>query len=551
MGAALFALSFPPFDLWPLVFVAPAALAFAAIDESSTRRVLIAVFVSQFVMWLWLVHWIIPVTGVGYPFLALYMSIWPTLFAWIVRRIARHPKMNRWPNALMVPLLWTGIEFFRGDVLFHGYPWYLLAHPLIAAPVLLQTADLFGTYFISFTAAVVSGLIIDLIRARSRRSPTTAFPSSRLFISSTVVVSLYAVTLAYGLWRLNQSGTLSAGPRILAIQTNLPQDNKIGWSPEEQSRDVPGFMALTREALAKVSPPPDVIVWPETMVPGIGFEAQTNVKLQDLRDRLGWDLSHLLIWPREVEDFQRQIQIPMIVGSESWIAPQETQQNNRLILQPRANYNSAYLINGEPPHQRYDKFFLTPFGETMPYISAWPWLEHLFLRIGVGADLAFNLDSNPDVKLLPLNVRNTGRDVLIATPICFEDTVARFVRRMVHTKGEKLADVIVNISNDGWFNTSDGDRKLHAMTAQFRAIENRVPMVRCANTGVSVWIDSTGRVRGAAGAGTYGPPRQSGYLVAEVQLDSRRTLYGRIGEMMPILCLVATIVAALVTLKRR
>jgi len=141
--------------------------------------------------------------------------------------------------------------------------------------------------------------------------------------------------------------------------------------------------------------------------------------------------------------------------------------------------------------------------------------------------------------------------VLIATPICFEDTVARFVRRMIYRDGEKLAHVIVNISNDGWFNTSDADRQLHAMAAQFRAIENRVPMVRCANTGVSVWIDSTGRMRGAVGDGTYGTPRQAGWLLAEVRLDARRTLYGRIGELWPILCLLGTVATLLWTFTPR
>lgn len=537
LHAVLFALAFPPFDVWFLAFVAPAPLGVLAIS-AARGRALLAVYVTQFFMWLWLVRWIIPVTAVGYPFLALYMSIWPTLFVWVLGRAARHSVLGRWPMTVLLPIVWTGIEFFRGDVLFYGYPWYLLGHPLIAVPAFVQSADLLGTYFITFLAAALSGAFLDLsrLRLRARNAPAK---------SPIVLAILLLANLVYGAWRLNESVPLRAGPTVLAIQTNLPQDNKTGWSHEEQEKDLPGFMNLTRDAIAAAASPPDLIIWPETMVPGIGFEPQTMAKIREMLEQHGWDLMHLLRWPAAVVEFQRQLGIPMIVGSEAWIDTADVQDGNRIRLEPKFTFNSAYLIEGEPPYQRYDKYFLTPFGETMPYISAWPWLERQFLTIGVGADLAFNLDSNPDVKLLRVRDGQDGAaddEVRIAAPICFEDTVARFCRSMIYREGEKSGDLFVNISNDGWFGLSKADRKLHAQIARFRCIENRVPMVRSVNTGMTIWIDSTGNIKNAAGGTGYGQAQATGWVIADVELDSRVSLYGRIGELWPTLCLISTAV---------
>lgn len=530
--AVLFALAFPPFDLWVLALASLAPLGLMAVSPASTRRIVLITFITQFLMWMWLVRWIIPVTAVGYPFLALYMSIWPTLAVWIMRRVSRHPVLGRWPMTLVLPVIWVGVECFRGDVLFHGYPWYLLGHPLIAVPAVVQSADLFGTYFISFLVAMMSGFIVDLYRSRFRKH-TSKRTSFRFAVLSMIVV--LALNAAYGIWRLNQTATLIAGPRILALQTNLPQDNKKVWSLQGQVDD---FIRFAEQTLAyagelrAAGTDFDLFLWPETMLPGFGLEPQA-VEFLATHEYHARDYFALAI-----AELQRQVGVPMIIGSECWI---DLDVVNERFTATR-KYNSAYLIKGDPPYQRYDKFFLTPFGETMPYISAWPWLERQFLTLGVGADMAFNLDSNPDIAILTVSGAGPEQsEVRIAAPICFEDSVARYCRRMVYHSGGKRVDLIVNISNDGWFGTADADRQLHAMTARFRAIENRVPVVRCVNTGLSLSIDSCGRIVGSIGSGTYGAARQEGRLLAEPRLDSRSTLYGRIGESWPAACLLAAI----------
>jgi apolipoprotein N-acyltransferase len=168
--------------------------------------------------------------------------------------------------------------------------------------------------------------------------------------------------------------------------------------------------------------------------------------------------------------------------------------------------------------------------------------------LGVGAPgMTFTLDAAEAIRRLPW----PSQDLTMATPICFEDTVARVCRRMVYEDGRKVAALLVNLSNDGWFGDHDAGRAQHAQIARFRCIENRVPMVRCANTGLSVAIDAAGRVVGRIGEGRYGEGRQAGALEVRVTLDDRTTLYARVRESWSWTCLALTAAAVGLVIRRR
>jgi apolipoprotein N-acyltransferase len=514
LQAALVAIAFPPLDLWPAALAAPGVLAWLALRGRSTGVVLLAVGLSQLALWLWMERWIVDVTLAGYPMLAAYHSLYPLLLAWLVRRWDAHPSLARWPHAVRLPLLWTAVECLRGSLVFNGYPWFLLAHPLIAVPLAVQSADLFGTYFLGFLFAMPSGLAIDAGRAWRRGALVT-----RTVLSyAAIVLGLHVLNLVYGTWRVRTSPE-ETGPRLLVIQTNLPQDNKIGWLPEAQERDLASFIALTREAVTAETPV-DLVVWPETMLPGWGLEPGTVQRLRAL------SMEREAGFADSILSFQRELSVPMLVGSACVIELDVDWTTRRFIW--RSYYNSAYLIDGEHAPQRYDKYFLTPFGEVMPYISSWTWLEEKLLAIGAPG-MSFALDSSPGLQ--PLRVRWGEREVVLATPICFEDTVASVCRRLVHQDGRKQVDMLVNLSNDGWFGPHDHVRSRHNQIARFRCIENRVPMVRSVNTGQSVGVDSAGFVISTLGPGRYGEARQAGWMTAELPLDGRGTLYGALGDM--------------------
>ncbi len=146
--------------------------------------------------------------------------------------------------------------------------------------------------------------------------------------------------------------------------------------------------------------------------------------------------------------------------------------------------------------------------------------------------MAFNLSAGQSIRRLRLEGPG-DRDVRLATPICFEVTVAEVCRRMVYAADGKATDLLVNISNDGWFGGSVAGRQRHLQIARFRCIENRVPMIRAVNTGLSASVDSCGRLLDIA------PARETGWVLAEPQLDTRSTVYGRLGDVLAWLCLGA------------
>lgn len=545
VSAACFVLAFPPFDLWPLIILPPAVLAWMARHTRSTAIAVAAAYAAFAVMWLWLQRWMVDVSSLGYPALCLYLALFPALFVWIVRRVQAHPRLARWPMMVVVPVVWTGVECLRGTLAFKGYPWFLLAHPLINWPMAAQSADLLGTYFVGFLAGMWSGLLVDgagvLFDGGDRRIFGRA-------AAATVVIWL--ANLGYGAWRLSETAPLGPGPTVLAIQTNLPQSNKIAWTPQQQAEDLLSFLQMTVaevDQAHKQGRSLDLVVWPETMLPGYGLDEAT---LQALREA-GDEYSELMLqFATSLRQVQESRGVPMLVGSPSFeglfSVPGSTPPWQR-------HYNSAYLVDGQAPLQRYDKVFLTPFGETMPYISNWPWLEQRLLNLGA-AGMKFDLDAAEEPRRLEMRWRGavpidpaatdltadsaaTGTLVL-ATPICFEDTVSAVCRRLVYDGGEKKAHLIVNLSNDGWFGGDDTARVHHAQIARFRCIENRVPMVRAVNTGCSVAIDSRGNMVAVLGEGRYGEPHRTGGLIAAVQLDARSTLFSRVGDLWAWLCLL-------------
>ena len=342
---------------------------------------------------------------------------------------------------------------------------------------------------------------------------------TRAIASVVCVAAVIVADVVYGALRLRESASIEPSARVIAIQTNVPQSNKIGWSPEDQARDIPEFIDLTRWACSSSAVPVDLVVWPETMLPGVGFEAETL----DVLRRLGEHVEPLVAWQDALVGFQAELGVPILTGSLAWVEPFREETDAGAVWRWRYEYNGAYLIGGDgPPFQRYDKVSLMPFGETMPLISRWPWLEERVLALGAKG-MTFNLSAAPSPRIIEVE-RRDGSTLRLATPICFEVTVSQLCRHMVYRNGVKTADAFVNLSNDGWFGDSIAGRARHLQVARFRCIENRIPMVRAVNTGLSASIDSAGRVQERTA------PRTAAAVMAELGVDDRSTVYGRVGD---------------------
>jgi len=511
--SALLILAFPPVFLPIFALALPAPGLIATRICAPTWKAAVGFGLGSLPAWALLHLWLTEVTAAGYPFLVLILGAYSAGFVWLARRAAR--AMPWW---LAAPLAWSAAEFLKGAVLFHGYPWHLTGQPLVATPLwaLLPVVGVYG-----------AGLLVAL--------GWGAAIGACLWRRGAVAAVILAV-LAAGAWTYSET---PGGPvaRVAVTQTNVPQDNKIGWGYEQRARDFETFLDLTRTAAAH---DPSLVVWPETMFPGLALDAAS---LRTLRTAgLAYaDGTPVTAFADRLLAFQDAIGAPMLVGAHGYDDLRVVEGNGGVRFEPGAEYNSAMLIEGgAAPEARYDKLHLTPFGEVMPYISWSDWLESRLLSVGAPG-MAFNLSAGDEATVFEAG------GLRFATPICFEATMPAVCRRLAYERGERRVDALIQLTNDGWFGRWPGGRETHLLLARCRAAELGVPVVRAANTGTSAMIDERGAVSARL------PAMAHGVLLAEVpRVAGRGTVYGRwLGDAAGWAALAVTLAAAGWSYRRR
>jgi apolipoprotein N-acyltransferase len=327
------------------------------------------------------------------------------------------------------------------------------------------------------------------------------------------------------------------------IQENIVQSVKESGSADNNIFNK--HLELTLEA-AKANPKPDLIAWPETMVPGFG-----NVEFLTAPDKKFATFEAPGYWPnlrdRTLGYFAQlgyvtdATNVPLLLGMGS-LEPRTNfsdsrKQNRTLLLAPRLG-----------PVAYYAKVHLVPFGEYIPFRNL-PWLGKymIFMSPIAGVDFSDVPGSEWTRFALPVDAykeRGAGKWALdrkaavytFGTPICFEDVMPEPARRMSAPQydGGKKADFLVNVSNDGWFHWVELDQHLQA--CQLRAVENRIAIARSVNTGNSGFIDSNGRIVKLvcdAQGNSIGAVGTESLVMA---IDSRVTFFSRIGDLFPIIC---------------
>ncbi|MBY0113648.1 MAG: apolipoprotein N-acyltransferase [Phycisphaerales bacterium] len=487
-------------------------------------------------------QWVMDISAAGYVPLVLYMSIYPGLFVWLLSRL--HGRFPRVPLAVLVPIVWTGLEWIRGEVVWDGYAWFLLGHPLIDTPF-IGAAPVVGAYGVGAIVCALVGAVYGTLWTRSVRQ---RFVHAGIGVAVIVVLGVMGVYSIYTVAMASEYAYANFR-RIGVVQTNLPQSNKIGWSAEQRERDFARFLTLTRRAATEVPEPRlrqptrqegkrvSIVIWPETMFPGY-FLDPLEVTLPD-----GTKERRMTRYTSDLLELQRELGVPFLIGALGT-------QNLRLEPGPDGGrvtfdkrFNSVFKIqNGEVLQGRYDKVRLTPFGETMPYVSAWPWLEKKLLSIGA-AGMAFDLSRGDEsrssgiwleepVEEQQVPGRAAYRGIKLVTPICFEITETSLCRRLVRQAAKEGAAVIlVNVTNDGWFGDWDAGRAQHALAGRWRAMELGVSVVRAANTGISCVIQ-LGFGSGFEEIQVDGrSSKVEGVMVADVPIIKTTTIYREIGDL--------------------
>lgn len=539
--ALLSAAAFHPLNLW---WLAPAALLPAIVflrlvapSRLSPLRAALLATLGSTPFWAFEQRWVLDISGIGFFPLTGYLAL--TTGAAFGLLLYLHRRLPRLPLALLLPVVWVGVEYFRGAIMWDGYPWYMLAHPLIEWPPLAAPAAWIGAYGVSFLVALALGSLADAVSGRR------GVGIAGLLLSASVWLSAAAL----------QAPLTGEPVRLAALQTNVRTAIRDDWTADQRVDDFRDFLAWTR-ALVEDQPPesrPILIAWPETMYPGYYLQDSAIEGLARRRDLAPALVENVELFQQALLTVQSRIDVPMIVGASAYEGVELIETPNAGIdIRHSRRLNSAFLISGgsvQPDF--YSKLHLTPFGEYMPYISLWPWLERQMLTIGLGAS-GMRFDLGHGESTAPLVIPHARSTIRIATPICFEVTIPSVCRRLIASRGTRKADLMVQITNDGWFGPVDAGRRQHLQLARWRAVELATPILRSANTGVSAAIDAHGRLIASGTDQNPGAARIGGVLTAQIPLASPDLpIYARIGDAVGWLCFLLLAAGALAGVVRR
>ncbi len=515
-GSVLLFLALPPVGWWPLAWIAPVPWALLVRgNDLSGRRPYAALWVAGLAFWLPMLYWLClahPATSIGWIALCMYLACYLPL-AVALARVAVH--RFRVPLVLAMPVAWTGLELAQAHLL-TGFDMAAVGHSQYRWLTLIQIADTFGAYGVTFLIVLVAAAIAAAIPwAGVKFSP---WP---LVAAATAM----AATLAYGAWTLSDVET-RPGPTITLVQGNI--DTEIKFDPGEGQRVFDHYLDLTSRAYAE-RPRTDLIVWPETMFryPLLTFSDDASVV-----DAVMPPIDELRARGKEVESglgqLAQQYNTPLLLGVDTIHIGNGVEER----------YNSAQLIERDGRlGPRYDKSHPVMFGEYVPLARRWPWL-YRFTPLGSGI-LAGRRSPG-------MTVASHVGDVRLSLNICYETVLAHVIRRQVRglIEAGQEPDILMNLTNDGWFWGSH-ELDLHLMCGVFRAVECRKPLLAAANTGFSASIDSNGRIL------SQGPRHAPGWIIADVALDNRHSRYLRYGDVLSGTCLCCCIALAIARLKRR
>ncbi len=502
-GVLLF-LSFPKFGTGLLAWIAFIPLLYA-LQAKTPYQGFLTGFLTGFSAYIGIIYWIayvvvhygylpLPVGIAVMLLLSAYLALYVALFAaGVVYFYARGVS-----PILAAPLLWTSLEFAKSHLL-TGFPWENLGYSQYLFAPLIQAADITGVFGLSFAVIFINVVIFNVFNFRWSGTDRVR-RSRRIAAEITAGCLLMIVLFGYGIFRLNDvKKSLEQAPQmpVSLIQGNI--DQSIKWDPAFQEETVRIYKALTLQVAPSAG---GLIVWPETAAPFF-FQNQDEMH-------------------REVASLPRLTGNWLLFGSPSY-------QRDGLGM---ALLNSAFLLSPDGRIAgQYDKVHLVPYGEYVPLRRFFPFINKLVAGIG-------DFRSGPGYE--PLIMQANGQPQKLGVMICYEGILAEAGR----TYRQQGASLLVNITNDAWFGNTSAPYQHLSMTA-FRSVENRLYLVRAANTGISAIIDPTGRIE------AHSTLFEKATLKGTVRFMNRNTFYSTYGDVFVYGCILGLILILTMAIKKR
>ena len=494
--------AFPSINLEFLAWIGMTSF-FFALNGKNKKSGFFLGLLWGFVFFMGTVYWVVNsmVSYGGIPFftgililmlLALYLSLFFAIFGFGMAAMSS-VGMSPMLAIFFAPSLWVALEYLRCNMIIFGFPWVLLGYSQAAFLPLIQIADITGVYGVSFLVVMVNMLFFSVLSYWLGREKT--LPLKQGIFVFLILVGI----LAYGFLRISQMDKTIAewkGLKIGIAQGNIDQGIKWDLAFQKETVDIYKNLSLT---LMKQEV--RFIIWPETAVP---FYLQSDKDLGP-----------------EIFNLPKQTNAYLFTGSPAY-GPGFGGEIKY--------YNSAFLISPDGEIVgKYDKIHLVPFGEYVPFRKYLPFIRKLVVGVG---------DFTSGKWLEPLEFEGNSFGVLI----CFESIFPELARGFI----KDGAGFLINITNDAWFGRTSAPYQ-HFSQAVFRAVENKVFLIRSANTGISGTIDPVGRVRAQSGIFT----RET--ISDEVKLRDAYlfTFYSKYGDMFAVGCLFLAVSCWLIAIRKR
>jgi apolipoprotein N-acyltransferase len=475
LSGVLYFVSFIGFDQWYLAWFALAPLLVALRSVERGRRALWVSWwmglVTHLGGYYWVVHLLrtfaylpLPLAVLGYALLCLAQSGVLALFGWLAWLLHRRLRM---PLGWAAPVALMAAELVY-PLIFQSYT----ANSQAWVPRLTGVLDLGGPLLLSGMIALAGGAVAEIIAALvERRRPPIALPA----------VALLAVLFDLG-YSAKRSGQMdardAAAPKLKTaiIQANIGAADKHLQSAAGIRR----FRDMTDQALA--TPGLGLVVWPES-----GF-------------------NRLVVGHPNLEgQVATAVKVPMIVG-----VLRGEQAGQKLNV-----WNSAVAVEpGGAVGDHYDKVQLLIFGEYVPFEKE---LHRLYEKI-----LPYTSTYQRGTTFRPLKVG----DYRLSADICYEDILPGHIRALMAAvdPGEPRPDAMVNVTNDSWYGPAEPP--IHLALSTFRSVEHRRWLIRSTATGISAFVDSSGRLVQKSDF------ERAQVLVQDVpMIKGRPTIYAQIGDL--------------------
>ena len=485
ISAMLLVLSFLPVaNLEFLAWFAFIPLFFALRNKKPAYAFLLS-YLCGLVFFIGTIYWLINVTFIGFALFILYLALYFGVFGLVIS--FTRSRVHALTRLFFIPSIWVLLEYLRSH-LFTGFGWALLGYSQYLNLPIIQIADIAGVWCVSFLLMMINVLIYSVISHQLSVSG-----EKKIILPLILGISCLFFTLTYGYYQIHRTPNPEnqITIKISVIQGNIPQ--AIKWEKSARETILREYHRLSR--LASLDKP-DLIIWPEAALPG-ALEKEPYLK-------------------KNLVAFVQYIQIPLLVGTIS--------------LDEDRYYNSAILISNQGEFlQRYDKLHLVPFGEYIPLKRLFTFLETI---VPIG-----DFTPGKEYIIFDLPKDQQAGKAKFSVLICFEDIFAQISRKFV----KKGADLLVNITNDAWFGRTVCPYQ-HLQASVFRAVENSVCLVRAANTGISGFITSEGRIFPLTDDDSVRQTFVSGYKTKDIYINHKQnSLYTLWGDWFILVCLIVVI----------